>query len=107
MLVDYTINLLVTGLYDLGLSSCVNLIILADHGGATAGFNKIIHLDEYIDHLYDKAYFFGGAFSRINLKYKSQGRFILINLKCKNQSNFILNISKENKSQFNFIHYKK
>ena len=76
MLVDDTMNMLLTGLNDLGLSSCVNLIILSDHGHATAGVDKLIHLHDYIDHLYDRAYFYGGAFSRINPKNKSQGNFI-------------------------------
>ena len=68
VLVDNTIERLLQGLQDQGIINCVNLILLADHGGATAGYDKLIRLSDYMENIYDHAFFFGGAFSRIDLK---------------------------------------
>ena len=74
--VDKSVEQLVSGLEKLGLSSCVNMIIVADHGGATAGFDKLIKLNKYIPNLKDKVYFYGGPFSRLVPKSDKHGNVL-------------------------------
>ncbi|XP_076035320.1 venom phosphodiesterase-like [Oratosquilla oratoria] len=62
--VDLAIQRLIWGLQERNLLSCVNLILLADHGMAEAGEERIINLESYVPDL-NKFNYFGGAFARI------------------------------------------
>ncbi|XP_063883864.1 venom phosphodiesterase-like [Scylla paramamosain] len=72
--VDQMLQRLVDGLEERELLSCVNLIILADHGMASSVDlpDYVINLKDYIPDIYDAAYTFTGAFSRIDPKNKSE-----------------------------------
>lgn len=59
----------------LGLIPCVNIIVVADHGMASAGENRTIDLVEYIEDIEQSAYIYSGAFGRINPKNDSDGEF--------------------------------
>lgn len=72
MYADRTIQQLVAGLESLGLTSCVNLVVVADHGMAASGLDKIIKLKDYVPDIGDLAYTYSGAFGRISLKNDSE-----------------------------------
>ncbi|XP_076035464.1 venom phosphodiesterase-like isoform X2 [Oratosquilla oratoria] len=65
VMVDLTIQRLIWGLQDRNLLSCVNLILLADHGMAEAGEERIIKIKPYVPGIYDIGNVFAGAFARI------------------------------------------
>lgn len=73
MYADFMIQQLVSGLEARGLDSCVNMVVLADHGMAASGADKIIKLKDYVPDIYDLAYTYSGAFGRISLKNESEG----------------------------------
>ncbi|XP_047480634.1 LOW QUALITY PROTEIN: venom phosphodiesterase 2-like [Penaeus chinensis] len=73
MYADRSIQQLVSGLEDLGLLDCVNLVLVADHGMVASGLDKIIKLQDYVADIYDLAYTYSGAFGRISLKNDSEG----------------------------------
>lgn len=68
---DGFIEMLVSGLTDVGLLDCVNVIVLADHGMASGGPSFVIQLEDYIPDVYDSAYTYTGAFTRIDPKDES------------------------------------
>ncbi|XP_042858870.1 venom phosphodiesterase-like [Penaeus japonicus] len=72
MYADFMIQQLVSGLEARGLDSCVNMVVLADHGMAASGADKIIKLKDYVPDIYDLAYTYSGAFGRISLKNESE-----------------------------------
>jgi predicted AlkP superfamily pyrophosphatase or phosphodiesterase len=71
---DGLIGQLVTGLETAELLNCVNLIIVADHGMAGGGPGWVIKLSDYISDVYDSAYTYTGAFTRIDPKNESDGK---------------------------------
>lgn len=79
---DGFIEMLVTGLTDAALLDCVNLIVLADHGMAAGGPSFVIKLEDYIPDVYDAAYTYTGAFTRIEPKDQSDGNINTILLYC-------------------------
>lgn len=72
--VDQMLQRLVDGLEEKKLLPCVNLIILADHGMASSVGLPVIKLKDYIPDIYDAAFTYTGAFSRISPKNKSEGK---------------------------------
>jgi len=66
--IDSMVARLLDGLEDAGLRHCVDVVLVADHGMAASGSMWTIKLKDYIPDIYDIAYTFTGAFSRINLK---------------------------------------
>lgn len=75
--VDLQMKRLLDGLEAAGLISCVNIILVADHGMAPSGPEYVIKLSEYIPDISDEAYTFTGAFTRIDPKNDSEGMKIL------------------------------
>ncbi|XP_066960848.1 venom phosphodiesterase-like [Macrobrachium rosenbergii] len=63
--VDSMIKRLVEGLKARNLLSCVNLLVVADHGMADAGDDKTILLDAFIPDLKNRTRFWHGAFVRM------------------------------------------
>ncbi|KAK7066956.1 ectonucleotide pyrophosphatase phosphodiesterase [Halocaridina rubra] len=63
--VDSMMKLLVEGLQVRNLLSCVNLLVVADHGMAEAGDNRVIRLDDYIPNVVSRSRFWKGAFVRL------------------------------------------
>lgn len=61
---DAVMGQLVEGLKERGLLACVNVLVLADHGMAEAGQDKLINLSDYLPSLPDRARFWGGGFAR-------------------------------------------
>ncbi|KAK8378339.1 hypothetical protein O3P69_011080 [Scylla paramamosain] len=61
---DEVIAQLVEGLKERGLLSCVNLFIVADHGMADAGQERLIDLSTYLPALPERARVWGGGFAR-------------------------------------------
>ncbi|XP_071548743.1 venom phosphodiesterase-like isoform X2 [Panulirus ornatus] len=55
-----------------GLLPCVNIIVVADHGMAPAGKDRVINLAQYIPDISETAYTFTGPFTRINPKVESE-----------------------------------
>ncbi|KAK3882852.1 hypothetical protein Pcinc_012785 [Petrolisthes cinctipes] len=71
--VDIIVDRLVQGLEVRGLTECVNLIVLADHGAAQAATqDNVIKLVDYIPNLFDLAYSYVGVFARLDPKDDSQ-----------------------------------
>ncbi|KAB7500702.1 Ectonucleotide pyrophosphatase/phosphodiesterase family member 1, partial [Armadillidium nasatum] len=62
--VDDTVQLLLEGLESRSLLSCVNLILLADHGMAAAGAERVIRLQEFLPEIQRGNRFFNGVFPR-------------------------------------------
>ncbi|KAK7083709.1 hypothetical protein SK128_014599 [Halocaridina rubra] len=54
--VDLMVTRLMDGLEMAGLTPCVNIIVVVDHGMALSGANYVIKLADYIPDLYDTAY---------------------------------------------------
>ena len=71
---DEVLDRLVTGLNNVGLLDCVNLVIVSDHGMAACGPSWVIKLEDYIPNLSNEAKTFTGTFTRINPKDKSNGK---------------------------------
>ncbi|XP_045120435.1 venom phosphodiesterase-like isoform X2 [Portunus trituberculatus] len=64
MELDGVIGQLVDGLKERGLLQCVNLFIVADHGMADAGQDRLIDLSTYLPGLPERARVWGGGFAR-------------------------------------------
>ncbi|RXG54686.1 Ectonucleotide pyrophosphatase/phosphodiesterase family member 1 [Armadillidium vulgare] len=62
--VDDTVQLLLEGLESRSLLSCVNLILLADHGMAAAGAERVIRLQEFVPEIHRGNRYFNGVFPR-------------------------------------------
>lgn len=72
--VDSMVKLLIEGLQARSLLACVNLLLVADHGMAKAGPDRVIHLDKYIpDLLNATTRVWDGTFSRFEPKDESTG----------------------------------
>ncbi|XP_068207245.1 venom phosphodiesterase-like isoform X2 [Palaemon carinicauda] len=63
--VDSMIKRLLDGIMARNLLSCVNLLIVADHGMAEAGPEKVIRLDKYIPGVSERTRFYDGVFGRM------------------------------------------
>nr|XP_045626408.1 venom phosphodiesterase-like [Procambarus clarkii] len=70
--VDAMVKRLLEGMDREGITSCVNMIILADHGMAAAGPRRVIDLVDYISDIKKASYSYEGAFSRIDPKNDSE-----------------------------------
>ncbi|KAG7178039.1 Venom phosphodiesterase 2-like 1 [Homarus americanus] len=62
--VDLMVKRLVEGLQARNLLSCVNMMLIADHGMAEAGQDKAINLNDYIPNITNRTRFWNGPFSR-------------------------------------------
>lgn len=72
MHVDSMVKLLIEGLQARSLLACVNLLLVADHGMAKAGPDRIIRLDKYIpDLLNTTTRVWDGTFIRFEPKDES------------------------------------
>ncbi|XP_068246161.1 venom phosphodiesterase 2-like isoform X2 [Palaemon carinicauda] len=72
MRMDLMMRHLLDGLEAAGLTHCVNIIVVSDHGMAPSGEEYIINLSEYIPEIERRTYLYGGAFTRIEPKDDSQ-----------------------------------
>ncbi|XP_045128469.1 venom phosphodiesterase 2-like [Portunus trituberculatus] len=63
--VDEMIGRLIKGLQARNLLSCVNIILVADHGMVEAGQNRAIRLDQYIPNVVNRTRFWSGIFGRM------------------------------------------
>ncbi|XP_045625811.1 venom phosphodiesterase [Procambarus clarkii] len=63
--VDAMVKRLVEGLAARNLLSCVNLMVMADHGMATAGQQRVIRIDKYIPNVRNRTRFWNGVFGRM------------------------------------------
>ncbi|XP_069945241.1 venom phosphodiesterase isoform X1 [Cherax quadricarinatus] len=66
------IKRLIKSMDDYRITPCVNMIILADHGMAAAGSERVINLPEYIPNITTSAITFVGSFSRIRPRNDSE-----------------------------------
>ncbi|XP_064081999.1 venom phosphodiesterase-like [Macrobrachium nipponense] len=83
--VDSMVKKLVDGIERRRLLSCVNILIVADHGMAEAGAERVIRLDEYIPDITLKTRFWDGVFGRMSPRDGSQAtkKQMLEALSCK------------------------
>lgn len=70
--VDSMVRRLVDGLVARSLLSCVNLLLVADHGMVEAGQSKVIPLHHYIPNITKRTRFWDGTFGRISPNDGSQ-----------------------------------
>ncbi|XP_071533900.1 venom phosphodiesterase 2-like isoform X2 [Panulirus ornatus] len=70
--VDSFVKRLVEGLQARNLVSCVNLLVVADHGMAEAGQQRMINLNDYIPNFTNITRFWDGAFGRFTPKDGSE-----------------------------------
>lgn len=70
--VDSFVKRLVEGLQARNLVSCVNLLVVADHGMAEAGQQRMINLNDYIPNFTNITRFWDGAFGRFMPKDGSE-----------------------------------
>nr|XP_045625603.1 venom phosphodiesterase 2-like [Procambarus clarkii] len=63
--IDAVVKLLVEGLGARNLLSCVNLVVLADHGMAETALERVIRIDHYVPNLDARTRFWGGVFGRM------------------------------------------
>ncbi|XP_071537330.1 venom phosphodiesterase 2-like [Panulirus ornatus] len=72
MHVDAVMGRLLEGLVARNLLSCVNLLVVADHGMAEAGQERVLRLDRYIPNLVNRTRFWDGIFGRMTPNDRSQ-----------------------------------
>ena len=72
--VDEMIGRLITGLQARNLLSCVNIILVADHGMVEAGQNRAIRLDQYIPNVINRTRFWSGIFGRMTPNDGREGK---------------------------------
>ena len=65
---------LLKGLKVRKLLDCVNILLVADHGMATAGDTRIIPLKDYIPDIVNVTRYWDGIFARFQPKNKSDGK---------------------------------
>ena len=63
--VDAMVGRLLSGLQARKLMSCVNIILVADHGMVEAGQNRAILLDQFIPNVVNRTRFWSGIFGRM------------------------------------------
>ena len=72
--VDQTILYLVRGLQERNLLSCINLLLLADHGMADAGAERVIKPQEFVPDIDKRSRFWNGVFPRFEPLSNSQSK---------------------------------
>ncbi|KAF2361097.1 Type I phosphodiesterase/nucleotide pyrophosphatase/phosphate transferase [Trinorchestia longiramus] len=83
--VDHQVDRLMTALRDRNLASCVDIIVVSDHGSAPSSCGNSLYLETFLPDIDEKARVVPGAVGRLQaIEGKGSNSEILNQLRCKN-----------------------